>query len=68
MSGNKFLAGIIAGALAGAAAAVMLAPKTGKESRRVVGDQVGNLKRRFRRGRSSASEAPSSENGASDTE
>ncbi len=66
--GNKFLAGIIAGALAGAAAAVMLAPKSGRESRRVVGERVGSLRRRFRRGQASVSESSSNENGSSDTE
>ncbi len=54
---TKFITGLTAGALIGAAAGLLMAPKTGKESRQVVGQRatvirqkaggyVGKLRRR----------------------
>ena len=40
------LGGILAGALAGTAVGLMLAPKSGKESREVVGSKAGELQQR----------------------
>jgi len=40
---NKFLTGIIAGAVIGAVAALLLAPKSGKETRKLINEQAGQL-------------------------
>jgi gas vesicle protein len=41
--GDKFLAGLIAGAVVGAVAALLLAPKTGKDTRKLLKDQASQL-------------------------
>lgn len=77
---EKFLAGLVAGVVAGGVAAMLLAPKTGKDTRRVVGGctnaaarraghYVGAVKNRIRRNRGGEerSDVPASsdsENGA----
>ena len=43
MSGNKFVAGMIIGAAAGAAIGLMFAPKPGKETRHIVKDRAGKI-------------------------
>ena len=58
---NKLFSGIIFGALAGAVAGLLLAPKRGKETRQIVairavdlrekaGNAVGTLRQRIRKG------------------
>ena len=44
MTGTKFAIGLIAGALAGAVAGVLAAPRTGIESRQIVGSKAGQVK------------------------
>ncbi len=72
---EKFLAGLVAGVVAGGVAAMLLAPKTGKDTRRVVGGctnaaarraghYVGAVKNRIRRNRSDVPASSDSENGA----
>ncbi len=57
--GNKLIAGLVVGAAVGAIAGLLLAPKPGKETRKVVvtrsgalrqktGEYVGTLRRRMR--------------------
>lgn len=41
---HRFLAGLAAGAVLGAAAGLLLAPKTGKETRHVVATGAGELR------------------------
>ncbi len=41
---DKFVAGLIAGALVGAVAALLLTPKTGKENRKFLKDQASRLR------------------------
>ena len=59
--GNKLITGLVAGAIIGAVAGLILAPKSGKEAREIVGGQVvqwrnrageavGSLRERLRRG------------------
>lgn len=43
MSGNKFVAGMIIGAAAGAAIGLLFAPKPGKETRHMVKDRAGKI-------------------------
>lgn len=43
---DMFIVGLISGAVLGAVAALLLAPKTGKETRRILANGVGNLWRR----------------------
>ena len=43
MKGNKFVFGVIAGALIGALAGLLIAPKPGKESRQIVATRAGEL-------------------------
>ncbi len=43
---EKFLAGLVAGVVAGGVAAMLLAPKPGEETRRVVGGRTGAAARR----------------------
>jgi gas vesicle protein len=43
-SSNSFLLGVVIGGLAGAAAALLLAPKSGKEIRSNINHQAGSLK------------------------
>ena len=40
---DKFVAGLIAGAVVGAVAALLLTPKTGKENRKFLKDQASRL-------------------------
>lgn len=40
---DKFLAGLIAGAVVGAVASLLLAPKTGKETRKLLKEQAEQL-------------------------
>jgi gas vesicle protein len=42
-TGNKFAAGLFAGALAGAVAGMLLAPKPGKETRHIIANRVGDV-------------------------
>ncbi len=42
--GNKFVAGIAVGAVAGAAIGLLVAPKTGKETRQMVSSRAGDVK------------------------
>ena len=44
MKGNKFVFGIIAGALIGALGGLLIAPKPGKESREIVAIRAGELR------------------------
>jgi gas vesicle protein len=48
---DMFIVGLISGAVLGAVAALLLAPKTGKETRRILANGVGNLWRRKTDGR-----------------
>ncbi len=41
--GNKFLAGLVAGAAVGAVASLLLAPKSGKETRQALRNKAGAL-------------------------
>ncbi len=54
-SRGSFIAGLIGGALAGAVAALLLAPKVGRESREIIRDKsgqyIGNVRDRLRRHR-----------------
>ena len=58
---STFIAGLIAGALGGAAAALLLAPKQGRETREIIidranqvrgrtADQIASIRERSRRG------------------
>ena len=53
VSGGWFIAGLFGGVLAGVVAGLLLAPKTGKEAREIVGETGGqyisNLRDRVRR-------------------
>ena len=40
---DMFIIGLVSGAVLGAVAALLLAPKTGKETRRILANGVGNL-------------------------
>ena len=71
---NKLMTGLVAGALVGAAAGILLAPKPGKESRGIVGTKAGEIRNRtgayigtvrekIRRGRSTEIVEETSENG-----
>ena len=41
---NKLITGLVAGALVGAAAGLLFAPKPGKESRVIVGTKAGEIR------------------------
>jgi len=43
MKGNKMFAGLVAGAAAGTAVGLLLAPKPSKESRHIVGARAGEI-------------------------
>lgn len=43
---DMFIIGLVSGAVMGVVAALLLAPKTGKETRRILANGVGNLWRR----------------------
>ena len=73
---EKFLAGLIAGVVAGGVVAVLLAPKPGKDTRRVVGGRtsaaarrtahyIGTVKNRIRKNRSDVPAQTQSEDLAS---
>ena len=73
---EKFLAGLIAGVAAGGVVAVLLAPKPGKDTRRVVGGRtsaaarrtahyIGTVKNRIRKNRSDVPAQTQSEDVAS---
>ncbi len=71
---NKLITGLVAGALVGAAAGLLFAPKPGKESRTIVGtkageirnktgEYIGTVKEKIRKSRSTDSVEEPSENG-----
>ena len=71
---NKLITGLVAGALVGAAAGLLFAPKPGKESRTIVGTKAGEIRNKtgeyfgtirekIKRGRSADSVEEPSENG-----
>ncbi len=71
---NKLITGLVAGALVGAAAGILFAPKPGRESRGIVGtkagefrtktgEYIGTVREKIRRGRSAESVEETSENG-----
>ncbi len=43
-SSNKLITGLVAGALVGAAAGILFAPKPGRESRGIVGAKAGEIR------------------------
>tara|TARA_B100000315_G_scaffold212785_1_gene210338 strand:- start:291 stop:533 length:243 start_codon:yes stop_codon:yes gene_type:complete len=43
-TGNKFAAGLFAGALAGAVAGVLLTPKPGKETRHIIANRMVDVR------------------------
>lgn len=47
---GSLLVGLIGGAIAGAAAALLLSPKTGKENRQTVGDGIAKGRERITKG------------------
>ena len=50
-SGNgSLLVGLIGGAIAGAVAALLLSPKSGKENRQVVGENIAKGRERIAKG------------------
>lgn len=70
---EKFLAGLVAGVVAGGVAAMLLAPKPGRETRRVVGGRtsaaarraghyIGAVKSRIRKNRSDVPVSSDTEN------
>ena len=71
--GNRFVVGLISGAVIGAAAGLLLAPKTGEETRHIVaeratqakqkaGDFVGTLRQRVRQDKAPQGTEETSEN------
>ncbi len=71
---NKLITGLVAGALVGAAAGILFAPKPGRESRGIVGAKaerirtktgtyIGTVKQKIRKSRSTDSVEEPSENG-----
>lgn len=44
--GNKFVAGLAVGAIAGSTIGLLLAPKTGKETRQMVSTRAGGVKQK----------------------
>jgi gas vesicle protein len=52
-NGNGTIGVLLTGFLLGAATALLVAPKTGKENREVLGEQIGRIKDRMRRNRRS---------------
>ncbi len=72
--GNKLITGLVAGALVGAVAGILFAPKPGRESRGIVGAKageirnktgvyIGTVREKIRRGRSTETVEETSENG-----
>ncbi len=45
-NGKKLVSGLVAGAIAGSIAGMLLAPKSGKENRKVVGEKASKIKSR----------------------
>ncbi len=45
-NGKKLMTGLVAGALVGAVAGMLLAPKSGKENRKMVGEKAGKIRNR----------------------
>ena len=73
-SSNNLITGLVTGAIIGAAAGILFAPKPGRETRQVVGtkavdlrdkagDYIGNLKDRIRKGRETEAVEEYSDNG-----
>ncbi len=73
-SSNRLITGLVAGALVGAVAGILFAPKPGRESRLIVGAKaeeirnktggyIGTVKEKIRKGRSTESVEEPSENG-----
>ena len=70
---NKFLTGLIAGAVIGAVAGVLLAPKTGKETRKLLKERATQLGEKanasftniFGKGEGEKEAEPSATNGSS---
>ena len=71
---NKFVTGLLAGAIVGAVAGLILAPKPGRDTRDIVGARtnqlrtwadpyIGNLKERFKKERVAEAFDDHSENG-----
>ncbi|MGE0488480.1 MAG: YtxH domain-containing protein [Vulcanimicrobiota bacterium] len=54
IGGFGFALGLIVGTLAGAAAAVLLAPQSGQETRQLLADRARELRHRKRNGKSAA--------------
>ena len=61
---NKFIAGLVTGVLAGVAASLLLAPKTGRETRGFVKDRFTNLRQVIRRGKATSSVGESQDDGS----
>ena len=73
-SSNKLISGLAAGAIIGAAAGILFAPKPGKETRKVVGAKavdlrdkaggyIGNLRDKIKKGRGTEAVEQYSDNG-----
>ncbi len=66
-SSNKLITGLATGAIIGAAAGILFAPKPGKETRRVVGAKaggyLGNLRDKIKKARGSEAVEQYSDNG-----
>ena len=45
-NGKKLMTGLVAGALVGAVAGMLLAPKSGKENRKIVGEKAAKIRSR----------------------
>lgn len=58
---DMFLIGLISGAVLGILAGLLLAPKTGKETRRILANGIGNLWHRKTDGRGTKDAVGSSE-------
>ena len=48
-NGNGIMAGLVSAFLLGAATAMLVAPNSGKENRKVLGNQISNIKDRMGR-------------------
>ena len=45
-NGKKLMTGMVAGAIVGTVAGILMAPKSGKENRKMVGDKAGKMRNR----------------------
>ena len=45
-NGNKLVTGLLAGAIIGAVVGILFAPKTGKETREIVGNRAGEIRKK----------------------